>query len=71
MGPSQGCRGRARNGNVGRPGVKFRKRNMEISGRSCAVTAKNCTVLKSVMLVQNYCFACVFVQGDKGVFRDV
>ena len=44
---------------------------MEISGRSCAVTAKNCTVLKSVMLVQNYCFACVFVQGDKGVFRDV
>ena len=44
---------------------------MEISGRSCAVTAKNCTVLKSVMLVQNYCFASVFVQGDKGVFRDV
>ena len=44
---------------------------MEISGRSCAVTAKNCTVLKSVMLLQNYCFACVFVQGDKGVFRDV
>ena len=44
---------------------------MEISGRSCAVTAKNCTVLTSVMLVQNYCFACVFVQDDKGVFRDV